>query len=1038
MSAFFIERPVFAWVIAILIVLAGSLAVSQLAVEAYPEIAPPTVTVTGNYPGASAEVIESSVTTVIEQQLTGLNGLLFFSSTSSSSGSITINLSFENGTDIDIAAVEVQNRISRAEPRLPQQVREQGLTVAKAAAGFLMVIALQSDTMGETDLNNIVSSQVLDPIQRIKGVGGAVQFGAEFSMRIWLDPGKLQGYGLSASEVLEAVRAQNVQFASGSVGSAPAVPGQGLTASVSAESRFSDPEQFRQIILRSSGEGATVRLGDVARVEVGAQTYSRSSRYNGKPVAAFALQLLPGANALQVAEAAKARMDELSTSWPAGVNWIVPFDSSTFVSISIEEVVWTLVEAFVLVFLVILLFLQNLRATIVPMLVVPVAILGAFAGMYLVGFSINVLSLFGLVLAIGIVVDDAIVVVENVERIMEQEGLPPKQATQKSMTQITGAIVAVSVVLAAVFIPSAMMSGSVGAIYRQFALTIAISMFLSATMALVFTPALCATMLHKPEHRARNRLLQMFNRGFERTANGYVARVASGIRHTPRWLVVYGAVILGCVFVFWRLPASFLPAEDQGNALAIVQLPSGATIERTREVQARVLEQLRKSPIFKSAMQVSGFSFLGQGENVGMSFVRFTDWSERDMTAEEFIGWANESLASIKEAQIFMVNLPTIRGLGQFSGFDFRLQDRGGLGAEQLAEAWKTVVAKANQNPVLSGVRFNGLADSPQLHLEVDRTQAQAMGLSVSDVYTAIQLMLAPVYANEFNYGGRVLRVQLQADAPFRMKPEDLSHYRVRNNAGEMIPLDSVVKATWTVGPPSRERYNGLASAPLTGDAAPGHSSGEAMAAMAQIVRDELPNGFGFEWSGQSLQEILSGQQAPFLFAVSIVVVFLCLAALYESWSIPVAVLLVVPVGVLGALLFTYARGLPNDIYFKVGLLAIIGLAAKNAILIIAFARDAQLEGRSLYDAILEACKLRFRPIVMTSLAFVLGVVPLAVSTGAGANSRHAIGTGVIGGMVAATTLGLLLVPVFYVVIRRLLGDRHPEEAAPRRDVSHF
>ncbi|HET6632832.1 MAG TPA: multidrug efflux RND transporter permease subunit [Rhodanobacteraceae bacterium] len=1025
MPQFFINRPVFAWVIAILITLAGTISIFNMAVEAYPQIAPPSVNVSASYPGASAAVLESSVTNVIEQQLTGLEGLLYFTSSSSNNGRVHISLFFENGTDLDIAAVETQNRVSSAEPRLPEEVRRNGIHVGKANSGFLMLLSLQS-TDGSLDreaLNNLMEARVLDPIQRVSGVGGANQFGSGYAMRIWLNPDKLHGYGLTAVDALNAVRAQNVQFAAGAIGAAPAVPGQGLTVNVTAESRFSSPEQFRNIILRTNVDGSTVRLGDVARVELGSSGYGFFTRSHGKPVAGAGIELLPGANALSVSKAVRAKMAELAKTFPAGVTWSVPFDASTFVRISIVEVVKTLGEAIVLVFLVMLLFLQNLRATLIPTIVVPVALTGAFGGLYLAGFSINVLTLFGLVLAIGIVVDDAIVVVENVERIMSEEGLPPREATQKGMGQITGAIVAVTTVLASVFIPSAMMGGSVGAIYRQFALTIAISMALSAIMALSFTPALCATLI-KPVHGTPNRFLRWFNRNFDRVTRHYLHRVGQAVHHTPRWMAGFVLVVLLVALLFWRLPSSFLPSEDQGYMLAVVQLPPGATIDRTSQVMASMTDILDSNPDIADVVEVGGFSFLGSGENVGMAFIQLTPWDERDKTAEQLIGWANGAVQGIKDAQIFVVNLPVIQGLGQFGGFDFRLEDRGGLGHDKLVEARNVLLAKASQNPVLMGVRPNGLEDSPQLKLTVDRLKAQTMGLSVNDVYTAIQLMLAPVYANDFDYEGRIQRVELQAQAPYRMSVDGLDHYYVRNSGGELVPVSTVVTPQWQVGPPTLDRYNGFSSVAITGSAAPGHSSGEAMSAMEHIVEAYLPDGIGYEWSGQSLQEIMSGAQAPIVYALSLIVVFLCLAALYESWSIPLSVLMVVPLGVLGTLLFTWARGLSDDIYFKIGVIAIIGLAAKNAILIIEFARAEQNSGKGAVAAVMEACRLRFRPVLMTSIAFIFGVLPLAVSTGAGANSRHAIGTGVIGGMVLATTLGVLMIPVFYVFVRRLVGDK--------------
>jgi len=772
-----------------------------------------------------------------------------------------------------------------------------------------------------------------------------------------------------------------------------------------------------------------VRLRDVARIALGAESYGHDVHVNGEPIAGMAILLGPGANALEVADAVRAKMKELAQYFPPGVSWFVPYDSTKFVSISIHEVIYTLIAAVVLVFLVILLFLQNLRATLIPTLVVPVALTSAFAGMYLVGFSINVLSLFALVLAIGLVVDDAIVVVENVERIMTEEGLPPKEAARKAMGQITGAIIAMTTVLGAVFVPIALVGGSVGAIYRQFSLTIAISMAISATMALSFTPALCATLL-KPSHGEPNAFLRGFNRFYNGMTAAYLRRVTQAIRHTPRWMMTF--VVLGALagFIFSRLPTSFLPQEDQGYALAIVQLPSGANMARTNAVLRQMENIMLKNPAVDKVLDVAGFSFVGQGENVGLGFIRLKDWSQRGKASEHadaVIGWANGALQQIKDARIFVVNLPTVRGLGTFGGFDFRLEDRSGAGHQKLVQASYMLLGAAAKNPALSGVRPNQLPNAPELQLHVDRVQALSMGLKLEDIYNAINLMLAPVYANDFNYQGRVLKVLLQADAPYRNRPDDLSRYYIPSKEGgvdHMVPLSSVVSSDWTIAPPAINHYNGYSAIQVVGSAAPGRSSGEAMAALANIVKKDLPAGIGYEWSGQSLQEIVSGQQAPILFGLSLLVVFLALAALYESWSIPAAVMLVVPLGILGAVSFTSLRGLENDVYFKVGMIAVIGLSAKNAILIIEFANRMHQQGQALFDATIEACRLRLRPILMTSIAFILGVLPLAVSTGAGANSRHAIGTGVMGGMFGATALGVLFVPVFFVAVRRLLGDK--------------
>ncbi|KAA0070293.1 multidrug efflux RND transporter permease subunit [Rhodanobacter sp. T12-5] len=1032
MPSFFIDRPIFAWVVAILISLGGVLAILNLGVESYPTIAPPSVTVSASYPGASADTTEKTVTQVIEQQLTGIDHLLYFSSSSSASGRASITLTFESGTDPDIAQVQVQNKVALATPRLPSEVTQQGVVVAKANAGFLMVVALTSSnpTIDRNRLNDIVGSQVLDQISRVPGVGSTQQFGSEYAMRIWLNPDKLQGYGLSASQVLAAIKAQNVQFAAGSLGADPAVPGHGFNATVSTEGRFTTPEQFAGIILRANADGTTVTLGDVARISFGPNGYGFDTQYNGKPIGAFAIQLLPGANALDVSTAVRAKMDELATSFPQGVTWFSPYDSTSFVTISISEVVHTLIEAIILVFLVMLLFLQNIRATIIPTLVIPVALLGTFLGMLVLGFTINQLTLFGMVLAIGIVVDDAIVVIENVERIMTEENLSPKDATRKAMGQITGAVVAITVVLAAVFVPSSLQPGATGVIYKQFALTIAVSMGFSAFLALSFTPALCASFLQPEHEKKKNIVYRKFNEAFNRTTHTYTGHIGGAIRHAPRWMLAFLLVAALGGFLYTRLPGSFLPEEDQGYALSVIQLPPGATKERTSRVMAQMREILKKDPAVEGVLQVTGFSFIGSGENAGMAFIKLKDWAKRDTTAAEFIQRANGEMQQIHDARIFVANIPTVQGLGQFGGFDMYLQDRGGAGREALTQARNTLLGKASQDPVLTGVRPNSLEDSPQLHLDVDRVQAQSMGLSVGDIYNAIGLMLAPVYVNDFTYGGRVKRVIMQADAPYRMGPDALQHIftpgptPAGSSTPQMIPLSNVVHTRWDVSSPSLTRYNGYSAVEIVGSPAPGHASGEAMNEMQKIVNDDLPKGFGFDWTGQSYQEILSGNAATLLMVLSIVIVFLALAALYESWSIPVAVLLVVPLGLLGAVVFTLLRGLPDDIYFKIGLITVIGLAAKNAILIVEFAVAEQKAGRTLREATVDAARLRLRPILMTSLAFILGVFPLFISSGAGANARHAIGTGVIGGMLFATFLGVLLIPVFYVVVRRLLGDK--------------
>jgi multidrug efflux pump len=1044
MPSFFIDRPIFAWVVAILITLVGTIAVLNMGIESYPNIAPPQVVVSATYPGANADTVEKNVTQVIEQQLTGIDHLLYFSSSSNSNGTASITLTFETGTNADIAQVQVQNKVQLAQPRLPTAVTQQGVVVAKNNPDFLMFVSLVSTNpaIDGNRLADIIASQVSDQIGRIPGVGSTFLVGSEYAVRIWLNPDKLQGYGLSASGVLTSVAQQNVQFAAGSLGADPSPRDQGFTATVSAEGRFSTPEQFGNIILRANSDGTVVKLSDVARVTFGPQSYGLASTWNGQQVGGLGVQLLPGANALDVADAVKAKMNELSKDFPEGVTWFAPYDTTPFVKISIEEVVHTLVEAIILVFLVMLIFLQNFRATIIPTLVIPVALLGTFIGLVALGFTVNQLTLFGMVLAIGIVVDDAIVVIENVERIMTEENLSPKEATRKAMGQITGAVVAITVVLAAVFVPSALQPGASGVIYKQFALTIAVSMGFSAFLALSFTPALCATILKPTHEHKKNPLYRGFNRMFDWVTHTYSGHIGSAARHAPRWMLVFALVTALAGFLYTKLPTSFVPSEDQGFALAIVNLPPGATLHRTQEVMTEMRERLSKSPLNDDIVgiyQISGFSFIGNSESTGMAFIKLKDWKERKITADELILKANGVLHGIRDAQIFVVNLPTIRGLSQFGGIDMYLQARAGQTHGELMQAMFTAVTKAKDSPALFGVRPNSLADAPQWDLKVDRVQAQSMGLSVGDVYTAIQLALAPVYVNDFVYGGRVKRVYLQADQPYRMGPDALNHLYSPSslpkgsNSGStinpynMIPLSSVVQSKWDTGSPALTRYNGYAAVEIVGSEAPGYATGQAMAALQGIVSNDLPKGFGADWTGQSYQEILAGNSATLLLVLSIVIVFLCLAALYESWSIPVAVLLVVPLGLLGTVVFSMLRGLPNDMYFKIGLITVIGLAAKNAILIVEFAVEQQQQGHSLFTAVVTASRQRLRPILMTSMAFILGVFPLAISTGAGANSRHSIGTGVIGGMMFATFLGLLLIPVFYVTVRRALGDKLDE-----------
>jgi multidrug efflux pump len=1041
MAQFFIDRPVFAWVIAILISLGGVLAIRTLPAEAYPDVAPPQVSISATYPGANADTVERTVVQVIEQQLTGIDDMLYFSS-SSSDGAGNITLVFKSGTDPDIAAVQTQNRVALAEPRLPRDVVLQGLSVAKVNSGFLMAVSIRSkeNNVPAAVLNNIVAAQILDPISRIPGVGQTSQFGSEYAMRIWLNPDKLRSFRMSAADVAAKVRGQNVQFATGALGSMPSLTGQQVVAPVSAEGQFTSIEEFENVILRTEANGTSVRLMDVARVELGSNSYSFDVRLNDQPVAGFGVLLTPGANALEVAKTVKERMDGLQRSFPPGVEWFLPFDATVFIKSAIHEVIVTLGIAVVLVFIVMLVFLQSFRATLIPMLVVPVALMGAFIGMALFDFSINQLTLFGMVLAIGIVVDDAIVVIESVERIMREEHLPAKEATRKAMTQITSPIIAISVVLAAVFVPSALQSGSVGMIYQQFAMTIAISMGFSAFLALSLTPALCAAML-RPEHLKENTVFRLFNRGYEKTQGSYLSSVRFSLRHQRFWIAGYVLLVVGGFFVlFWKLPGSFVPEEDQGFTIGMVMMPPGTSQPRTRDFMRDVSAKLRQNEAVHSVFEVTGFSFIGSGESVGMFFIKMKDYKERKTSATDFIKWANGmAYMSTRDGMAFFANFPTIAGLGSFSGFDFWLEDRNGAGRPALYGALGAMMGKTANNPNFAKVQPNELPPAPQLKLTLDRTQAQSMGLAVSDVYAAVQLMLAPVYVNDFLFEGRVLRVTMQADAPFRMNEDALQRFYLPagtaagtnsfavagDNANDgMVPLSSLLRSNWIVAPPAQARFNGFPAINLNGDPPPGKSSGQAMQEMERIVNQDLPSGFGFDWAGQSYQELLSGAEAPKLFALSILVVFLCLAALYESWATPIAVLLIVPVGIIGSVFAAKVAGMSNDVFFKVGLITIIGLSAKNAILIIEFALEEQKRGKPLFESILEAARLRLRPILMTSFAFILGVLPLVFATGAGANARRALGTGVVGGMLSAVILGVLLAPVFFVVIRRMVGDK--------------
>ena len=1025
MAKFFIDRPIFAWVIALFILVVGGVAITQLPIAQYPPVAPPSIVVTASYPGASAKTLEDSVLSVIEREMNGATGLIYMESVAQANGSGNITLSFQPGTNPALAQVDVQNRLSRATPRLPQAVTQQGVRVDKSNSNFLLFAMLSSDNpaVDPIALGDYASRNVIPELQRLPGIGQAQLFGTERAMRIWLDPAKLAGFALSSADVTNAIRAQNAQISSGTIGDLPNVAGQGIAATVVVNGQLSSVEQFGNIVLRAKTDGATVRLRDVARIELGAQTYATSARLNGKPASGIGLQLTPGGNALDAAKAVRAKMDQLKPFFPQGVNYSIPYDSSRFVSISIKQVAETLIEAIVLVFLVMFLFLQNWRYTVIPTIVVPIALLGTFATLLALGFSINVLTMFGMVLVIGIVVDDAIVVVENVERIMSEEGLPPLEATRKAMSQISGAIIGVTVVLISVFVPLAFFAGSVGNIYRQFSAVMVTSIAFSAFLALSLTPALCATLLKPVEaghHHAKTGLFGWFNRGFTRTAKGYEGVVARLLKRAGRYMVIYAAIIGVVALVYTRLPTSFLPAEDQGTLLVNVQLPPGATIERTQAVMEQVEGFMLKQPEVQSMVGVLGFSFSGQGQNAGLAFVTLKDWAERkdaNQHADALAGRAFGALSGIRDAFVFPLSPPPIPELGNATGFTFRLQDRSGAGSEALLAARNQLLGMAGKSPMLAQVRPDGLEDAPQLQIDIDRDKANALGVSFDAINTALSTSLGSSYVNDFPNQGRLQRVVVQADAPSRMQPDDLLKINASNSKGESVPLSAFATTRWVKGAMQTVRYNGYPAMRISGGAAPGYSTGAAMAEMEKIAA-QLPQGFGYEWSGQSREEKLAGSQAMILYGFAILAVFLCLAALYESWSIPLAVILVVPLGVLGVLLATLLRNYSNDVYFQVGLITIIGLSAKNAILIIEFAKDLQAQGKGVIESALTAAHLRFRPIVMTSLAFMLGVLPLAIATGASSASQRAIGTGVIGGMITGTVLAVFFVPVFFVLIR--------------------
>ncbi|EAW4912632.1 efflux RND transporter permease subunit [Salmonella enterica] len=1036
MANFFIRRPIFAWVLAIILMMAGALAIMQLPVAQYPTIAPPAVSISATYPGADAQTVQDTVTQVIEQNMNGIDNLMYMSSTSDSAGSVTITLTFQSGTDPDIAQVQVQNKLQLATPLLPQEVQQQGISVEKSNSSFLMVAGFVSDNPNTTqdDISDYVASNIKDSISRLNGVGDVQLFGAQYAMRIWLDANLLNKYQLTPVDVINQLKVQNDQIAAGQLGGTPALPGQQLNASIIAQTRLKDPEEFGKVTLRVNTDGSVVHLKDVARIELGGENYNVVARINGKPASGLGIKLATGANALDTATAIKAKLAELQPFFPQGMKVVYPYDTTPFVKISIHEVVKTLFEAIILVFLVMYLFLQNIRATLIPTIAVPVVLLGTFAVLAAFGYSINTLTMFGMVLAIGLLVDDAIVVVENVERVMMEDNLSPREATEKSMSQIQGALVGIAMVLSAVFIPMAFFGGSTGAIYRQFSITIVSAMALSVLVALILTPALCATLL-KPvsaeHHEKKSGFFGWFNTRFDHSVNHYTNSVSGIVRNTGRYLIIYLLIVVGMAVLFLRLPTSFLPEEDQGIFLTMIQLPSGATQERTQKVLDQVTHYYlnNEKANVESVFTVNGFSFSGQGQNSGMAFVSLKPWEERngeENSVEAVIARATRAFSQIRDGLVFPFNMPAIVELGTATGFDFELIDQGGLGHDALTKARNQLLGMVAKHPdLLVRVRPNGLEDTPQFKLDVDQEKAQALGVSLSDINETISAALGGYYVNDFIDRGRVKKVYVQADAQFRMLPGDINNLYVRSANGEMVPFSTFSSARWIYGSPRLERYNGMPSMELLGEAAPGRSTGEAMSLMENLA-SQLPNGIGYDWTGMSYQERLSGNQAPALYAISLIVVFLCLAALYESWSIPFSVMLVVPLGVVGALLAASLRGLNNDVYFQVGLLTTIGLSAKNAILIVEFAKDLmEKEGRGLIEATLEASRMRLRPILMTSLAFILGVMPLVISRGAGSGAQNAVGTGVMGGMLTATLLAIFFVPVFFVVVKRRFNRHH-------------
>ena len=1033
LARFFIDRPIFAWVIAIIIMLAGALALTRLPISRYPTIAPPSVTINASYPGASAQAVENSVTQIIEQAMTGLDGLDYMSSASDSNGSVSVTLTFESGTDPDIAQVQVQNKLQLATATLPQIVQQQGIGVNKASAGFLLVLGFVSEdgSMDRNDISDYVSSTIVDPLSRVPGVGGVQVFGGKYAMRIWLDPGKLNTYALTPDEVIATIRAQNAQVAVGQLGGTPAIDGQQINATITGSDRLQTPEQFRDIVLRSGSDGSVLRLGDIARVEIGSEGYGVISRYNGKPASGVAVMMATGANALDTADGVQALMERMKPTFPAGLKVVTPFDTTPFVRVSIKEVLVTLLEAVVLVFLVIFLFLQNFRATLIPTIAVPVVLLGTLGVLLAFGFSINMLTMFAMVLAIGLLVDDAIVVVENVERVMSEEGLSPIEATRKSMDQITGALVGIGLVLAAVFIPMGFLEGSTGVIYRQFTATIVSAMALSVLVAIVLTPALCATMLKplkKGEHHGETGFFGWFNRKFDLGKRRYQGAVGGILQRGARFLLIYLALGAAMAFLYAKVPSSFLPDEDQGVLFTIIQTPVGATQERTADAMQKVEDHYIRNEAehIESVFAVQGFSFGGSGQNNAMVFVKLKDWDERtspEASVDAIIGRAFGAFASIRDAMVFALAPPPVMELGTSGGFNLYLQDVAGQGHDALMAARNQLLGGAAQSPLLQGVRPNGQEDTPQFRVDVDTERAEALGVSVAEINSTLSVAWGGRYIDDFIDRGRVKRVYVQADAPFRMVPEDFGQWYVRSRAGEMVPFTAFATTHWEYGSPRLERYNGVPAVNITGTPAPGISSGDAMAEIERLAA-ELPQGFAVQWSGASYQERVADAQTPMLYALSLLIVFLCLAALYESWSIPTSVLLVVPLGILGAVLFTWLRGLERDVYFQVGLLTTVGLSSKNAVLIIEFAKANLEKGMGVVEGTLAAIGDRLRPILMTSIAFGFGVLPLALASGAGSGAQRAIGTGVIGGMLFGTFLGIFFIPLFFVTVRRFVDRR--------------